>query len=140
MVHCFEQKTVGRRNQMSVTRSAAECCLSNRDRSVVQSFWHATQRELLLAPRRHTSTTVKRCVRKRGIHALHSFGPCCRYAIVCIGTHTTGARPTKQSVRHPRAHRQRSRAWSRFAACGVGTGFEPATPRLLVWCSATELT
>ncbi len=31
-------------------------------------------------------------------------------------------------------------AWSRFSACGVGTGVEPATARFMVWCSTTELT
>ena len=50
----------------------------------------------LLAPRRRTSMIVKRCVRERGIHALHSFGSCCR-APPSRRSEYGHARPTEQS-------------------------------------------
>jgi hypothetical protein len=90
-----------------------------------------------LAPRQRTFMVVKRCVRERGIHALHSFGSCCprrrsRYA-------HGNAEPTKRLVRHPRAYSNALRV-CRFAACGVGTGVEPVTARLRSGALPTELT
>ena len=51
---------------------------------------------------------------------------------------------TPPAARSPVADRTLARlpraAWSRFSACGLGTGVEPATARFTVWCSTTELT
>ena len=59
-----------------------------------------------LVPRPRVSMTIKRYVRERGIHALHSFGKCCRHT---VGPHSRRRRAADQSiVRHPWALLERS--------------------------------
>ena len=88
-----------------------------------------------------------------GIHALHGTRSCCHAAVASrLDADSAGTRPMDgvpgivgaagrwplvadhSLARLPRA------AWSRLRACGVGTGVEPVTARVMVWCSTTELT
>jgi hypothetical protein len=92
----------------------------------------------MLAPRRRTSTIIKRCVRERGIHALHSHGSCCRHAAKSLSRARRRA-ADQTIVRHPRATRTLF-AFASFAACGCGTGIEPVTARLTSGALTSELT
>jgi hypothetical protein len=90
-----------------------------------------------LAPRQGAFMVVKRCVRERGIHALHSFGSCCprrrsRNA-------NDNARLTKRLVRHPRAYSNALRV-CRFTACWSVRESNPRQPDYRSGALPTELT
>ncbi len=129
------------------TPSAAESIVSHTFRRGVLFEQSLSQRrrstsvrrppQASLAPRQGTFMIVKRCVRERGIHALHSLCSCCRRRR--SRNANDSARPTKQSIRHPRAY---SNALSvcRLTACWSVRESNPRQPDYRSGALPTELT
>ncbi len=136
--HCFDKKHP--RAAESIVRHTFRCgVLFKQSRSQRRSMTSVRRPErAMLAPRRRTSMIVRRCVRERGIHALHSIGSCCRYAADSLWR--VRQRAADQTiVRHPRATGALSRSGQVFSLLLVRDS-NPRQPDYWSGALSTELT